>query len=106
MEDDKLESFFREMKMADESLHVPPFPKQKEPRKLWPVFLYVTAAAIVAILITVRYVAPTPAHEASPEVEIEMFIGEDNLQSHSLLEPNQQDLSTWESPTDFLSEDY
>ena len=106
MEDDKIESFFRDMRTADAQLPVPPFPKQKEPRRLRPVYWYAAAAAVVAILVTIRYTSPPDVQEAPSDLEVILVVGEDPMNSHSLLESGQQDLSTWESPTRFLSEDY
>jgi len=106
MEEDKIESFFKDMRTADAQLPVPPFPQQKEPRRLRPVYWYAAAAAVVAILITARYASPPDVQETSSNFEIILVVGEDPMNSHSLLESGEQDLSTWKSPTDFLSEDF
>jgi hypothetical protein len=105
MEDDKIESFFREMKASDRHLVVPPFPKQREPRKLLPIFMY-AAAAVIALLIAVLYFMPQPVNDLDASRDVVILVGQDNLKSQSLIDAGQETLSDWESPTSFLSEDY
>lgn len=103
MDDDKLESFFREMKTSDEQLPVPPFPRQKETRRLLPVFLY-AAAAVVGGLVTLAYFAPQTG-DGTRQGETVILVGRDAFKSHSLVDGDAT-LTEWESPTGFLSEDY
>jgi hypothetical protein len=105
MEEDRIESFFRGMKKADEQLIIPPFPKRKEIRRLQPSFLY-AAAAIVAILAAVVYLVQPAGHKNVQQDEIVIFVGEDALKTRSLIDAREESLSEWESPTDYLSEDF
>lgn len=106
MDDNKLESFFNGMKAADRHLPIPPFEKPKGPRKLLPLFMYAAAAA-VTLLMAVLYFTPEPGNDVMPAPDIVILIGQDNLKSQSLMEDTgPEELSDWESPTSFLSEDY
>lgn len=103
-EDDAVESFFREMKKADENVAVPEFPKQVKftrSRQL-PVFLYAAAALAAIILVSVFFIYKTEIEE-KPE-QVFTHINEDEMNTNSLIE--EKSLSDWDSPTSYLSEDF
>lgn len=103
-EDDVVESFFKGMKGKDERLPVPEFPKQTERdrRRQLPVFIYAAATLAAVILVSVFLVYKN----GDPVQEEQVFIlmGEDTMNTNSLIE--EKSLSEWESPTNFLAEDF
>jgi hypothetical protein len=103
MEDEKLEQFFRGMKQADEHLVVPAFPRQRTIRKL-PVFAY--AAALAVVIVAGVYLVRPAAVDNTPAGEITITVDNDAFKSQSLIPADDETLSGWESPTDFLLEDY
>lgn len=103
MEEDKIEAFFREMKQSDEQLVIPPFVNQKRTRRL-PAFLYAAAAAVTALVI-VAYLSRQGSPERVQPGEVIILVYQDAPKTRSLMDVQEQSLSEWESPTDYLSED-
>jgi hypothetical protein len=92
------------MKETDEHLFTPPFPKQTESgrsRRL-PVFLYAAATIAAVVVAAVFFIYKNGGQEQKEEIVI--LIGPDNMNTNSLIE--EKSLSEWESPTDFLAEDF
>jgi hypothetical protein len=105
MEEDKIDSFFREMRKADEQLVISPFPKRKGTRRLLPSFLY-AAAATVTILVIGAYLVWKGGHQPVQPGEVIILVQEDALKTHSLIDAREESLSDWKSPTGYLSEDF
>lgn len=103
MEEDKIEAFFREMKQSDEQLVIPPFQKEKRTRRL-PSFLY-AAAAVITALVVVAYLVRQGSPERVQPGEVIILVYHDTPKTHSLMDVQEQSLSDWESPTDYLSAD-
>ncbi|MBT1696669.1 hypothetical protein KK083_07280 [Fulvivirgaceae bacterium PWU4] len=103
MEEDKIEAFFRGMKKSDEQLVIPPFVKQKKTRRL-PSFLYAAAAVVTALVVVVYLVRQGSVERVQPG-EVIILVYQDAPRTHSLMDVQEQSLSDWESPTDYLSED-
>ena len=103
MEEDKIEAFFREMKRSDGQLTIPPFIKQKKTRTLRS-FLYAAAAAVTALVIVVYLVRQGSPERVEPG-EVVILVYEDTPKTHSLMDVQEQSLSEWESPTDYLAGD-
>jgi hypothetical protein len=102
-DDDKLESFFKTIKKADEQLLVPPFLKRIEPtRRERPLFLY--AATTVVVIVAVVLLVLQDRNSIMQHVDILVPVGENPSKTNSLLD--EKSLLEWESPTDFLSEDF
>lgn len=103
-DDNNIESFFNEMKKADERLEVPPFALPAKTRK-FSVFAYGIAAA-VALLVAVVWLNRSNGNDQRPAHEILIEINNHELETRSLMPPGEEGLSDWESPTDFLAEDF
>jgi prolipoprotein diacylglyceryltransferase len=103
MEEDKIEAFFREMKQSDEQLAIPSFQKQKRTRRL-PSFLYAAAAAVTALVIVAYLVRQGSPARVQPG-EVIILVYQVTPKTHSLMDAQEQSLSEWESPTDYLSAD-
>ena len=109
MEEDKmLESFFDGMKQADAQRPVPPFEKPTPVRRLWqPVLRYAAAAAVTLVLLTVLYQVRQAGDEPPPEAkDIVIMVEKEVPPTGSLVNPSEQTLSEWKSPTSYLSEDF
>jgi hypothetical protein len=105
MEDDKVASFFKDMRAADEHVVIPPFPREKETRRPSRRFLYAAAAVMAVIVAGVFLVRPAGADQTSAG-EIVIDLSHDAFTSQSLAPMGDETLSGWESPTTSLLEEY
>jgi hypothetical protein len=105
MEEDKIDTFFKGMRKADEYLVIPPFPKRKTPRRLKPLYPF-AAAVFIAAFVVVAYLVRQAEHERMKPGEVPILVDKDAFKTHSLVDVREESLSEWESPTEYLSTDF